>query len=76
MLNYINKSACKKAILNLAQKRAHKFTRVGTDVFEHLDIVLLNAMKSIVESHPSMGKTIMMGSKKRSTDTDDLKLDD
>jgi hypothetical protein len=55
---YINKVACRKAILNLAAKRAHKFTRVGADVFEHLDIVLLTAMKSIVESHPSKGKTI------------------
>ena len=65
MPTYINKVACRKAILNLAEKRAHKFKRVGADVYDHLDIVLLNTMKSIVESHPSTGKTIMMGSKKR-----------
>jgi len=65
MATYINKSACKKAILSMAENRAHKFTRVGADVFEHLDSIIVNAMRGLVHSHPSIGKTIMMGSRKR-----------
>lgn len=71
MASLINRSACKKAILSLAKTRAYKFTRVGSDVYEHLDIVVLNAMKAIVASHPSIGKTIMMESRKRVKREDD-----
>lgn len=71
MAQYINKSACKKALLNLAQQRAHKFTRVGSDVFDHLDIVLINAMRALVHSHPSIGKTISLGTRKRTSDDKD-----
>lgn len=66
MASLINKVACRKAVLKYAEGRAHKFTRVGADVLEHLELELINIMKSIVSTHPSMGKTIMMGSKKRS----------
>ena len=65
MASLINKVACRKALLKYAEGRAHKFTRVGADVFEHLEVELVNIMKHIVATHPSMGKTIMMGSKKR-----------
>lgn len=71
----INKAACKKALLEIAQTRAHKFTRVGSDVFDHLNEMILNHMKSIVQSHPSKGKTIMMGSKTRKKESsDELKI--
>jgi len=73
---HINKAACRKTILSLAENRAHKFTRVGGDVFEHLDYVLMNTMRSIVDSHPSMGKTIMMGTKKRNPIEGDAKSDE
>jgi hypothetical protein len=65
MALYINKSSCKKALLEFAKQRAHKFTRVGSDVFDHLDGIMINAMKDVVSSHPSMGVTICMGTRKR-----------
>ena len=60
----INRSACKKAVLDAAMSRK-KFTRVGQDVFVHLNSVVLNEIRKVVETHPSIGKTIMMGSKSR-----------
>jgi len=65
MASHINKVSCRKTLLKLAEGRAHKFTRVGADVLEHLEIEVLNIMKNIVSTHPSMGRTLMMGSKKR-----------
>jgi hypothetical protein len=64
MSSLINRSACKKAVLDAARYR-NKFTRVGQDVFVHLNFVLINEIRKIVETHPSIGKTIMMGSKSR-----------
>jgi hypothetical protein len=61
----INKAACKKAILNVAEARHQKFTRVGSDVFEHLNSLLMNHITSIVTKHPSIGCTISMGTRKR-----------
>jgi len=67
MSSLINRAACKKAVLEIAQqRRAGKFTRVSADVFDHLEGVLRSSIASLVHSHPSVGKTIMMGSKKRS----------
>ena len=65
----INRSACKKAILAVAEDtRSHKFTRVGSDALDYLEADLLNTIKDLVQRHPSIGKTIMMESKKRNTD--------
>jgi hypothetical protein len=75
MSSLINKAACKKVVLEFAQTRAHKFTRVGSDVYDHLNDLVLNSIKGIIRSHPSIGKTIMMGSKSRKKENaDDLKL--
>jgi hypothetical protein len=61
----INRAACKKAILAVAEDtRSHKFTRVGSDTLEYLEADLLNTIKDLVRRHPSLGKTIMMESKK------------
>jgi hypothetical protein len=60
----INRSACKKALLEIAATRARKFTRVGSDVFEHLDFMLRREMAKIIATHPSLGVTISMGTKK------------
>ena len=64
----VNKAACKKAVLEVASMRAHKFTRVGSDVYDHLNDLVLNSIRDIVHKHPSIGKTIMMGSKSRKKD--------
>jgi len=61
----INRSACKRAVLDVVKHRK-QFTRVGADVYVHLHNHLLKEIKRIGDSHPSIGKTIMMGSKKRS----------
>ena len=67
MPNLINRSACKKTVLEIADKnRSKKFTRVSADVFEHLEYVIKKEIINIVQKHPSVGKTIMMGSKTRS----------
>lgn len=54
----INKAKFKRLALELAQKRAHKFTRVGNDIVEkanqHLSVWLMNYIASL----PSKGKTI------------------
>ena len=66
MTSLINKSACKNAVLEIAEgTRGGKFTRVGSDVYEHLNDMVLNTIRKIVHQHPSVGKTIMMGSRKR-----------
>jgi len=54
----INKTKFKALALELARKRAHKFTRVGNGVAEkanhHLTVWLMNYIASL----PSKGKTI------------------
>jgi hypothetical protein len=67
MVMLINKAACKKAVLEIAERErtAKKFTRVSADVFEHLNSKILEEIRTLVRSHPSVGCTIMMGSKKR-----------
>lgn len=65
----INRAACKRAILAVAEDtRSHTFTRVGADTLDYLEADLLNTIKDLVHRHPSVGKTIMMESKKRTTD--------
>jgi hypothetical protein len=59
----INWAKCKKEVLAQAGQRAHKFTRVSDDVKIHLNMVVLEAISSLVFRHPSKGKTIMTGVK-------------
>lgn len=55
----IRKSLCKIYLLDFAAKnRSHKFTRVASKVYAHLDAQIKEHMKNIVMSHPSKGKTI------------------
>lgn len=66
---HINKLACKKFLLRLSESnRGGKFTRVGADVYDHLDSILMSAMQEFVRRHPSVGKTLSTGKKK---DTDE-----
>jgi hypothetical protein len=45
-----------------------KFTRVGKDTFEHLETQLMLLMDNFVFSHPTLGKTLSTGVKKKSED--------
>lgn len=66
MASLINRSACKKFVLDVAENtRTKKFTRVSADVFEHLEYVMQKAIRDLVRSQPTLGKTIMMSSKTR-----------
>lgn len=60
----VNKAACKRVILD-AVKHRKRFNRVQYDVYIHLHNLVLREIKRIGDTHPSLGKTIMMGSKKR-----------
>jgi len=65
----LNWTACKKLVLDTAERtRAHKFTRVSTDVRDYLEGALRKEVAKIVSSHPGIGKTIMMGTHKREDD--------
>ena len=66
----INRAACKKALLLIASTKKPQLTRVGKDVYDYLDSVLLNHMKGFIHEHPSVGKTICMGVKKRTIKDD------
>lgn len=65
---FINKRECKKFLLGMSEKhRGGKFTRVGKDVFEHLNFALQREMINFVRSHPSLGVTLKTGINKRET---------
>jgi len=55
---HINKSNCKKYLLDPANQRAYKMTRVSGKVFENLDNQLVQWMHNLLTSQPSKGKTI------------------
>lgn len=64
-MSVINKSECKKHLLRYSETlRNGKFQRVGSDVYEYLEEILIREMKYFVRSHPSIGKTLLTGSKK------------
>lgn len=64
MASLINRSACKKFVLSVAENtRAKKFTRVSADVFDHLEYVMQKAIRDLVRTHPTVGCTINMGTR-------------
>lgn len=54
----INKKALRQLALEIAQDRAHKFTRVGNDFYAVMEATLKSAVRSYVSKLPSKGKTI------------------
>jgi hypothetical protein len=61
---YINKKACRRALLEMAERRwPGKMTRVAENVFEHLDISVFAKMQEFVRFHPTVGKTLTTGTK-------------
>lgn len=66
---FISKSKCKKYLIEMSQKhRNGKFTRVGQDVFEHLEFYLKREMEDFVKRHPSIGKTLQTGTRKKNSE--------
>lgn len=62
----IHRSLAKAKVLEYAENtRAHKFTRVSADVFDHLHMVVLREIEKIVRAQPSKGCTVAMGTKHR-----------
>ena len=56
--SFINKAACKKFIMDIANQRYHKFNRLNPAVYDELEGVLRRHMRAIVARNPSLGKTI------------------
>jgi len=57
-MSYIKKSLVKKLALELASKRAHKFTRVGKSFYDAANRNLAHWALQHIASLPSKGKTI------------------
>ncbi len=57
------RSSAKALLLELAKKRwaDGKFTRVSADVYPALDAVVRKAAEELIQSHPSVGKTLHAG---------------
>jgi hypothetical protein len=54
----INRLKVKEFALQMAQTRAHKFTRVGSEFYDRCEAQLKNYIRDQVHRHPSVGKTI------------------
>lgn len=59
MTSTLNKAETKRRVLLIAKEtRKHKFTRVSKEAIELLEAKHLLAIKELINSQPSMGKTI------------------
>ncbi len=54
----LNRKNVREFALEMAKHRAHKFTRVGGDFFLKCEGQLKAFIRSEVQRHPSVGKTI------------------
>ena len=54
----INKSAVKKAALEIAGKRYHKFTRVSAGFLAQANGALKDYLDKKIAGYPSVGKTL------------------
>ena len=54
----INRRKVKLFALEMAKSRAHKFTRVGSEVYVKCEANLRDFIRNQVQRHPSVGKTI------------------
>ncbi len=55
----INRKHVKEFALEMAKRRAHKFTRVGGEFFLKCEGNLKEFIRNQVQRHPSKGKTIL-----------------
>ena len=57
---FLNRSACKKFLLDYAQQtRGFEPTRCGLSILERLNAKLVAMMREEVRIHPSKGKTLL-----------------
>ena len=54
----LNRSKVKQFTMTMAEKRAHKFTRVGGEFYVRCEVNLKAFIRDQVHRHPSLGKTI------------------
>ncbi|MAK37804.1 MAG: hypothetical protein CMC15_16720 [Flavobacteriaceae bacterium] len=54
----INRKQVSEFAKYCADKRAHKFTRVGSDFLDQIDLDVRAAIIARVNQQPSMGKTL------------------
>lgn len=54
----LNRSQVKQFTLTMAEQRAHKFTRVGSEFFVRCEVNLKAFIRDQVHRHPSKGKTL------------------
>ncbi|MEQ2009518.1 MAG: hypothetical protein ABMA26_22275 [Limisphaerales bacterium] len=54
----LNRSKVRQFALTMAEQRAHKFTRVGSEFFVRCEVQLKNFIRDQVHRHPSKGRTI------------------
>lgn len=57
-VHLISRKHVREFALEMAKTRAHKFTRVGGDFFLKCEGQLKAFIRSEVQRHPSVGKTI------------------
>jgi hypothetical protein len=58
MVRLISRKHVREFALEMAKHRAHKFTRVGGDFFLKCEGQLKAFIRSEVQRHPSVGKTL------------------
>ena len=54
----LNRSKVRQFTLAMAEGRAHRFTRVGSEFFVRCEVQLKNFISDQVHRHPSVGKTL------------------
>lgn len=55
----VNRKAVRAFLLGYAQRhRAHRFSRVGDSVFDDIEAAVRQKCRAVVDSQPSVGKTI------------------
>ena len=57
-VHLLNRKHVREFALEMAKSRAHKFTRVGAEFFLRCEGQLKAFIRSEVQRHPSVGKTI------------------
>lgn len=68
----VNVKQVKRLVLDLAERnrRAARFTRVGSDVYDRLEAMIRKELVHLVTTHPSNGRTIRYTDKTRHKEED------
>lgn len=66
MVAFLNKKSCKDYAITCSKElRGGKFTRVSADVYPWLNEVVRSTIENFVRSHPTLGKTLTAGLRKK-----------